>query len=184
MRSDSKSPLAPGQRSWVRLNQTASKRDKKTEKNKNLSSKLTNGKQCNSEDCNAIYHSLFLAAEHNPGCKLLTVMELDLDAGLAKRAYSSKPDAYPTSGTKPIIHNDWFEKVVVQQKPFLANAPDQMGDQFPDLDLITSLGCGAIVNVPVVQNGKTILVINILHETGFFTPENFQAACALAELFD
>jgi len=184
MHCDSRSPLASGQRSWVRLNQTASKRDKKTEKNKKLSSKLTNQKQCNSSHCNAIYEPLFLAAQNKPGCKLLTVMELDFDAGLARRAYSSNPDAYPTSGTKPIVKNDWFEKVVVQQTPFLANAPEQMGDQFPDLSLITSLGCGSIVNVPVIRDGNAVAVINILHAAGFFTPERFEQACALAELVE
>ncbi len=111
-------------------------------------------------------------------------MELDLGTNLARRAYSSNQQAYPTSGTKPITTNDWFEKVVVRQKPFLANAPEQMGDQFPDLGLITSLGCGSIVNVPVVKDGETVAVINILHATGFFTPERFQAACELANLVE
>ncbi len=145
---------------------------------------MTNRKQCNSVNCNAIYEPLFLAAKDNPGCKLLTVMELDLDTNLARRAYSSNQSAYPTSGTKPITKNDWFEKVVVQQNPFLANVPEQMGDQFPDLSLITSLGCGSIVNVPVVKDGETVAVINILHTTGFFTPERFQAACELANLVE
>jgi hypothetical protein len=128
------------------------------------------------------YEKLARSARRSPGFILLTIMELDLSAGLARRSYSSDQDTYPTTGTKPIIINQWFQDVIEAQKPFVANHPDQMGDQFPDLDVIQRIGCGSIVNVPIVKNGKTIAVINILHKEGYFTPSRYAAACALASL--
>lgn len=100
----------------------------------------------------------------------------------ARRSYSSDPNAYPTSGTKPFIKNQWFKDVVESQEPFLANHPGEMGDQFPDLEIIKKLGCGSIVNVPIVKSGQTVAVINILHEEGYFTDQRFCQAIALAEL--
>jgi len=105
-----------------------------------------------------------------------------MDEGLARRSFSSNQQIYPTSGTKPIVRTQWYEDVVEGQQPFLANHADQMGDQFPDLDIIKSIGCGSIVNVPVVRNGQTVAVINILHEEGFFTQERYDEACALAAI--
>ncbi|MGJ8530293.1 hypothetical protein [Maritalea sp.] len=126
------------------------------------------------------------AAKLNPGFKLLTIMELDFDAGLARRSFSSNQTVYPSGGKmpgeyKPMIQNQWYQDVVVDQRPYLANRTSEMGDQFPDLSVIESLGCGSIVNVPVVKDGKTVSVINILHEEGYFTPKRYEAACALAQ---
>jgi hypothetical protein len=132
-------------------------------------------------DRNAIYGNLSTKARYEPGYILLTVMQLDLASGLASRSFTTNEDAYPTSGTKPIIETDWFEKVVINQKAFLANHPDDMGDQFPDLDVIKSLGCGSIANVPVIRNRQTVAVINVLHKAGYFSPKRFEQACALAE---
>lgn len=126
------------------------------------------------------------AARLEPGFKLLTIMELDFDAGLARRSYSSNETIYPSGGNlpgeyKPMTPNQWYQDVVVGQQPFLANKASEMGDQFPDLSIIEGLGCGSIVNVPVVKDGKTVSVINILHEEDHFTPERYKAACELAQ---
>ena len=153
----------------------------KNQKNEKLGPILDISKQFDTRDHNAIFERLNAAATVAPGFKLLTIMELDQPAQLARRSYSSNPTTYPTSGTKPILKTQWFKDVVESQKPFLANSPDQMGDQFPDLDIIESLGCGSIVNVPVVKSGKTVAVINILHETGYFTDQRFKEALALAK---
>ena len=143
---------------------------------------MNNSEQSDIADRNAIFKKLNITAMQAPGFKLLTVMDLDLDEQVARRAYSSNHKVYPTSGTKPIVRTQWFKDVVEGQKPFLANYPEQMGDQFPDLEFIKTLGCGAIVNVPVIKNGKTVAVINILHEGGYFTPERYAQALQLAKL--
>ncbi len=126
-------------------------------------------------------------ARSSPGFILLTIMELDFDAGLARRSFSSNQTVYPSGGNlpgeyKPMTRNQWYEDVVVGQRPYVANKLSEMGEQFPDLAVIESIGCGSIVNVPVVRDGKTVSVINILHEEGYFIPERYAAACALAQI--
>ena len=60
-------------------------------------------------DAGAAYGALHRLAEATVGVRLFTVMMVDMGAGLARRAYTSHPEAYPTSGTKPIHRNAWFE---------------------------------------------------------------------------
>ena len=46
------------------------------------------------------------------GTRLFTVTTQDLPAGLARRAYSSMPDAYPVSGTKPLTRDGWYDHCI------------------------------------------------------------------------
>jgi hypothetical protein len=129
------------------------------------------------------------------GHKLFTVMTVDMAAGLARRAYSNQPAAYPVSGTKPILHNRWFEIVHAQQRSFVANSIEDIATVFPDYELIASLGCGSVLNLPVVLEGDLVATINLLHAAGHYTPDRVAAAeaalaiparlcCALALRFD
>lgn len=100
--------------------------------------------------------------------RLWTVMTVDHDAGLARRAYTSHPDAYPTSGTKPIPENDWFAVVNERHAPFVANTLSEIAEVFPDHATIGALGCGAVVNLPVVVGGRLAATVNLLDGDGAF----------------
>src|SRR5579872_4905590 len=87
------------------------------------------------------------------GHRLFTVMTVDIAAGLARRSYSSHPAEYPVSGTKPIHHDAWFDIVHRQRRTFVANTIEDIAKVFPDHELIASLGCGSVLNLPVVLEG-------------------------------
>jgi GAF domain-containing protein len=129
------------------------------------------------------------------GHKLFTVMTVDMAAGLSRRAYSNQPAAYPVSGTKPIPDNRWFDIIHRQRQTFVANTIEDIATVFPDHQLIDSLGCGSVVNLPVVLEGELVATINLLHAAGHYTPERVATAevqlavparlcCALALRFD
>ncbi|MBK8085162.1 MAG: GAF domain-containing protein [Devosia sp.] len=129
------------------------------------------------------------------GHRLFTVMTVDMDAGLARRAYSSNPGAYPVSGTKPIHHDRWFDIVYGERRSFVANTIDDIAGVFPDYELIASLGCGSVHNLPVVLAGDLVATINLLDVAGHYTPQRVAATerrlaiparlcCALALYFD
>lgn len=107
--------------------------------------------------------------------KLFTVTTIETAAGVARRAFSSDPVSYPRSGTKPIHEDDWFRQVHGEQKAFVANTIKEISQRFPDYELINSLGCQSVVNLPVVAQGEVIATVNFLHETGYFTPERVEA---------
>ena len=129
------------------------------------------------------------------GHKLFTVMTVDMEAGLARRAFSDHPVEYPVSGTKPIHHDAWFEIVHGQRRSFVANTIGDIAAVFPDHERIASLGCGSVLNLPVVLKGDLAATINMLDAEHHYTPQRVTDAqaqlaiparlcCALALQFD
>ncbi len=108
------------------------------------------------------------------GAKLFTVMTVDMEHDLSRRAYTSDPVNYPTSGTKPINYGPWFDTVHTQQAYFVANTIDDIAKVLFDHELINRLGCQSIVNMPVIIGGTLIAVVNMLDIAGHYTPERVQ----------
>ena len=142
-----------------------------------------------------VWRALQELSRQVPGHILFTVMTVDMAAGLARRAYSSHPHEYPVSGTKPIQPNAWFDIVHGEKRSFVANTIEDIAKVFPDHELIASLGCGSVYNLPVVLKGELVATINMLAAPHHYTPARVAAAesllavparlcCALAMLFD
>ncbi|MGB3554185.1 MAG: GAF domain-containing protein [Jannaschia sp.] len=102
------------------------------------------------------------------GARLFTVMSVDLAAGVARRPYTSDPENYPASGTKPMSRDAWFE-ARTRGETFVANSIEEIDAVFPDADLIAQLGCGACANLPVIRGGDLVGTVNILDRAGFWT---------------
>ena len=113
------------------------------------------------------------------GVKLFTVMTHDARTGMAGRIYSNMPEAYPVSGTKPANETDWSRQVIQEKRTFVANTIEDIAEVFYDHELIRSLGCESVINVPIIVAGEFKGTINCLHEAGFYTPERVEAAEAL-----
>ncbi|MCA0963717.1 GAF domain-containing protein [Salipiger bermudensis] len=139
----------------------------------------------------AAFDALCALTKATVGAKLFTVMTSDTEAMVARRAYTDDAENYPTSGEKPIVLNRWFEQVLTRQQAFVSNTLADIDTVFPDAELIGKLGCGSVVNLPLIINGKVIATMNILHEEGYYTPERVAqihdmlrlpatAACAVA----
>ena len=110
------------------------------------------------------------------GAKLFTVMTADMQAMLARRAYTDDPVNYPTSGTKPIEIDRWFEQVHGRHESFVANTLADIATVFPDADLIGRLGCGSVINLPIILGGDLVATVNMLHAEGYYTPERVALA--------
>jgi GAF domain-containing protein len=108
------------------------------------------------------------------GARLFTYMTVDMEAEVARRAYTSDPENYPTSGTKPIRYDSWFDIVHKQRQYFVANTIADIAKVFPDYELIDSLGCQSVVNMPVVIGGELVGTVNMLDVDGYYTPERVQ----------
>jgi GAF domain-containing protein len=120
------------------------------------------------------FGALQALAQATVGTKLFTYMSVDMTAELARRAYTSDPANYPTSGTKPIRYDSWFDIVHKQRQYFVANTIEDIAKVFPDYELINSLGCQSVVNMPVVIGGELIGTVNMLDIEGHYTPERVQ----------
>ena len=119
-----------------------------------------------------VFAALHTAAQHSTGARLFTVTVLDRAAGLARRAYTSHPVDYPSSGTKPMRKDGWTDRVLGDRQSFVANSTLEFSGYFPDHALINALGCEAAMNIPVTDDtGQVVGTVNILDAAGHFTPE-------------
>jgi len=130
------------------------------------------------QNSNAVWEALKDLSESVVGHKLFTIMTVDNAAGLARRAYTSHPRDYPVSGTKPIHRDQWFDIVHGERRSFVANTIADIVKVFPDFELIASLGCGSVINLPVVLRGELVATVNMLDEEHHYTPERVAAAKA------
>ena len=96
----------------------------------------------------------------------------------AGTAYTSDPRNYPATGTKPIEMNSWFEVVHGRHEVFVANTLADIGKVFGDHELIGSLGCGSVVNLPVLRAGTLVATVNLLDAEGHYTPERVERVIA------
>jgi hypothetical protein len=118
-------------------------------------------------------------ARRNVGAEIFTVMVRDNAANALRRLHSSHPTEYPVSGFKPETPGKWQDQVVGRREPFVANTIEAIAEVFPDHELIMSLGCASVVNVPIVFDDAVIGSLNLLEAAGHYTPERVAAAMAL-----
>lgn len=109
------------------------------------------------------------------GTRLFTVTTQDEAAGLARRAYTSHPVEYPVSGTKPLTRDGWYDFCITGRQTFVANTTPEFARYFFDHALITSLGLGSCINVPVLSGDAVLGTVNLLAEERHFTPEKLLA---------
>lgn len=124
-------------------------------------------------------HALHLLAEQNVGVRLFTMTADNPEKGYVRRVYSSDEEAYPVLGTKPIVFDETYRKMTEERFVYVANSLEAMRPDFPDLDLIASLGCGSAINMPIVAGREMLGSVNLLHEEGWYTPQRVEAAESL-----
>lgn len=124
----------------------------------------------------AIFQHLEDAAQEHIGVKLFTVMDYVESRNMGRRCYTNSPESYPASGWIALRDNNWFDCVIRNQKTYVANDIDHIIQDFADADLIASLGCGAIVNLPLVQEGHVIATVNLLNSAGYFNNQKLEDA--------
>jgi GAF domain-containing protein len=126
-----------------------------------------------------VFLALHRAADEAHGARLFTVTVLDRAAGVARRAYSSHPEEYPVTGTKPLTPTPWADQVIGRGESFVANETAGFAPFFADHALINALGCEAAMNIPVSDGAQVVGTVNILDLAGHFTPERAEALEAL-----
>jgi len=113
---------------------------------------------------------VFAQLHTQTGGRLFTITVLDRAAGLARRVYTSHPETYPVSGTKPMSQGAWTDQVIERGEIFVANTVPEFAIYFGDHAVIERLGCASALNVPVTQE-TVIGTVNILDIEHYFSPD-------------
>lgn len=131
----------------------------------------------------ALYDALSDATKALVGHKLFTLMFLDTARNEAARVYSNQPDAYPVGGRKELGEmTGWGRHVLEGRQPYLGPTEADIKWAFFDHELIVSLGCGAVINIPVMWNGVMLGTINLLDSEGAYNEAHIAPLLPLAPL--
>ena len=126
----------------------------------------------------AVFRQTFDAMRQDPGVILFTALQWIPQRSGLRRLFTSHPDEYPVGAEKTVeISPGWLGTVIDDKKPFLA--PDLKGlrEVFTDSGLIQQLGCGAVINVPVLgPDGNVVGVLAMLDAEGRYTPQSVETA--------
>jgi hypothetical protein len=123
------------------------------------------------------------AAREDPGVRLFTVLGWEDARGALHRLHTSHPAEYPAGGEKLFSRQSpWVRRVVIDQQHYLGRDAEAVAEVFGDHELIASLGCGAVINIPVVDGDRTLGVVNLLNAEGAYDEASVVAAAALAAL--
>ncbi len=114
------------------------------------------------------------------GHQLFTVMRFDSDRSEVQRIHSSLPSAYPAGGRKQKKATAWADQVLGEMKVFRGNSPADIRSAFDDHETILGLGVGSVLNIPVVFEGRCEGTINLLHQAGWYRPEDERIGLLLA----
>ena len=119
----------------------------------------------------ARFVALQALAQRLIGARLFTIMAVDMKNGVYRRQFSSHPETYPAAGTKPIEYNRWFDTICKERKTFIANTIAEIATVFRDHETSWSLGCGSVINLPVIVDGELLGTVNCQDVEHNYTPE-------------
>ncbi|WP_285250455.1 GAF domain-containing protein [Pseudarthrobacter sp. fls2-241-R2A-168] len=127
-----------------------------------------------------VFQQVFDAIRQDPGVILFTVLQWIPERSSLRRLFTSHPAEYLMGGEKTVeISPGWLGTVIEDKKPFLAADLAALREVFADSELIQRLGCGAVINVPVLDGGNVVGVLALLDAEGSYTQHSVEAAVAV-----
>ncbi|WP_346776859.1 GAF domain-containing protein [Variovorax sp. RKNM96] len=97
-----------------------------------------------------------------------------------QRLWSSNPQAYPVAGRKRKTLTPWTRQLLVRAEVFIGEGDAALAEVFDDHALITALGLRAVVNVPLLEDGRCAATFNVLGTRARWMPEEIALVKLLA----
>jgi GAF domain-containing protein len=131
-----------------------------------------------SMEADAVFQETFEEMRRDPGVILFTALQWIPERSSLRRLFTSHPEDYPVGGEKTVeISPGWLGTVIEHKEPFLAPDLNALREVFADSELIQRLGCGAVINVPVLDDGRNVVgVLAILDAEGRYTQHSVETA--------
>jgi hypothetical protein len=129
-----------------------------------------------------LFAALDAAMAATIGHRLFTILVVHPGASESQRYYTNMPKEYPVGGRKPINRTHWFHRVLGEGTPYVGRSYEDIRDVFFDHELIRSLGCESVLNVPVRWDGRSLGTINLLHGPAHYAESDIPLARHFAAL--
>ena len=130
----------------------------------------------------ATFRALQQALAAEPGHILFTVLVHHAQERQNERLFTNMPEAYPVGGRKPVTDHPWMRQVIGRGEPYIGRTRTDIEYVFFDHELISSLGCESVLNMPVRWAGATLGTLNLLHREGHYTEAHLPQVRLMAAL--
>jgi GAF domain len=131
-------------------------------------------------------HALFAALDRAMGAtlghRLFTILRYHPEAAESERLYTSQGGAYPVGGRKAVRPTPSTARVFGERRPYIGRSAADIHACFQDAELILSLGCESVLNLPVVLDGRVLGTVNLLHEAGWYDERDLPLGLTFAAL--
>jgi len=111
-----------------------------------------------------------------------TPKRIDDEAVELQRLWSSRPEVYPVAGRKRKAITPWVRQLLLRCEVFVGEGDAILAEVFDDHKLIASLGLHAVINVPLLMDGRCIATFNVLGTRPQWQPHEMMLARLLAVL--
>jgi len=109
------------------------------------------------------------------GYRLMTILVPAPDGRLLLRIFSSNLRQYPLGDADIVEDTVWFRQLFGACEPVIANDAAEIAAWLPGFDTYAEQGYGSLANVPVVVAGRTVGILSLMADAGYFTPERLAA---------
>jgi hypothetical protein len=130
----------------------------------------------------ATFRAVDAAMKASVGHILFTILISHHDTKESERFYTNMPDSYPVGGTKPIKDTGWTRLLLGEGQPYIGRTKEDIAWAFFDHELIHSLGCESVLNMPVRWQGKTIGTMNLLDRANAYDESHIPIVRAIAQM--
>lgn len=116
------------------------------------------------------------------GQRLFTVLAYDEASSRLGRLHSNRPDINPVGGFKRVTASRWADHVLRRGELFTGSTREDIKAVFSEYELLWSIGCESVLNIPVRKGGVTIGTMNLLAGAGQYDRADPALALVFAQL--
>jgi len=125
------------------------------------------------------FSALHAYADALVGAKIFTVLAFDFDRQEMRRLFTSDPVLYPAGAVDRLGDSVWERTLIGAKKPLVLNDYEALSSLLTEAAELRQKGAEAMLNLPVVVAGAVLGALNMLHDSGRYTPERVAQAQAL-----
>jgi hypothetical protein len=129
-----------------------------------------------------LFRALDQALGATLGHRLFTVLRYHPAAQESERLYTSQGEAYPVGGRKAVRPTPATARLFGERRPHIGRTAADIRASFADAELILSLGCESVVNLPVIFDGHVLGTLNLLHEAHWYDETDLPLGLTFAAL--
>jgi len=121
-----------------------------------------------------IFQAVHAVASSAIGARLFTIMSFDARQHEVERVYTNMPAVYPLGGRKKKRGTAWSNQILQDLRPFRAQTAQGIRDAFDDHAVMTGMGLGSILNIPIAYDGVCVGTMNMTHVESWYTRRHEQ----------